>query len=417
MSWQPREKMELKRDFVELAAREGANLRELCRRFGISPPTGYKWLARFRELGLVGLEDLPRRPKLSPRQTSGDLEARVVAVRLAHPAWGGRKIRWWLENQGVTGVPAVSTVTEILRRHDLLKVPAGPSGTGWQRFERAAPNELWQLDFKGWFRILGGGRCYPLTMLDDHSRFNLLLEPCRGETLGEVRPLLERVFSTHGLPDAILCDNGSPWGDSAGHFTKFEAWLLRLGVKVYHGRPRHPQTQGKEERFHRSFGDEVLSPARTWRDLEHCGQVFKSWREIYNHERPHESLGGKVPANRFENSERIMPAQLPEAGQWYGEGDGVKKVNHRGAVLFKQVLWAVGEALNGEEVALRQIGEQRFEVYYCWKKLGVIDLSTRGEHAGGRHGVLIEKPSSRRIVKDPEASQETESVKDVSEQV
>ncbi|MFT3990142.1 MAG: integrase core domain-containing protein [Luteolibacter sp.] len=128
--------------------------------------------------------------------------------------------------------------------------------------------------------------------MDDHSRFNLLLEACKGETLGGVRPLLEQAFAVNGLPAAILCDNGSPWGDSCGFFTRFEVWLMRLGVRVCHGRPRHPQTQGKEERFHRTLKAEVLSRTTVWRDLSHCQDAFRSWREIYNHERRHESLGG-----------------------------------------------------------------------------------------------------------------------------
>lgn len=237
MPWTTCDAMKLKRDFVELALREGANVRELCRRFKITAPTAYKWLGRYREHGAEGLEERPRSPARSPGKTAAEMEARIVETRHRHPSWGGRKIRHWLLNRGTAAVPSASTITAILRRHHLLEVPAGPSGKGWERFERPSPNELWQMDFKGWIRTRGDGPCHPLTVLDDHSRFNILLEACRGENAGEVRPLLERAFSIHGLPAAILCDNGKPWGDSAGSFTKFEAWLLRLGVKVYHGRP------------------------------------------------------------------------------------------------------------------------------------------------------------------------------------
>lgn len=417
MPWNPCDKMELKRDFVELAAREGANLRELCRRFGISAPTAYKWLARYREHGPAGLEELSRTPKSSPLKTGGELEKQVVDARLAHPAWGGRKIKRWLENRGIKAVPSASTVTEVLRRHDLLAAPAGPSGTGWRSFEREVANELWQMDFKGWIRTGNGGQCHPLTLLDDHSRFNLLLEACRGETLAEVRPLLERAFSIHGLPAAILCDNGSPWGDSSGFFTKFEVWLLRMGVKVLHGRPRHPQTQGKEERFHRTLKAEVLSRTTVWRDLPHCQEAFSSWREIYNHERPHESLGGEVPASRYRISERVMPQRLPEAGQWYGEGDLVRKVSGKGAVFLRGVLWTIGEAFSGEEVAMREIGEGRFDVYYCWKKLGVMDFTTRG----GREDSICDTLADRAMARKPTVHKTkpdlTQCVNDVSEQM
>jgi transposase InsO family protein len=399
--------MKLKRDFIELASREGVNLRELCRRFGITPPTAYKWLARYREHGVGGLAELTRKPLESPGKTAAGIEERVVAARQEHPAWGGRKLRRWLQNRGIQGVPAASTITAILRRHGLLEKPSGPSGKGWQRFERKAPNELWQMDFKGWIRTRDEGPCHPLTALDDHSRFNLLLEACGSETFAGVRPLLERAFTVYGLPEAILCDNGKPWGDSSGHFTKFEAWLVRMGVKVYHGRPRHPQTQGKEERFHRTLNAEVLSKTTEWHDLAHCQRAFAVWREIYNGERPHELLDDEVPSSRYRVSQRRMPERLPAAGEWYVEGDLVKKVGRKGAVWAQGVLWTIGEAFSGEEVALRETGEGRHEVYYCWKKLGVLDLLAHRDEGGGGCGVLTERTTGRR----------EESVKDVPEQV
>ena len=410
MPWNPCDAMKLKRDFVELAAHDGVNMRELCRRFGISAPTGYKWLARHREQGAAGLVERSRCPRASPARTRAEIETAVIDARRIHPAWGGRKIRRWLENRGLAGVPSASTVTEILRRHGLLAVPAGPSGTGWRHFERKAPNDLWQMDFKGWIKTLSGGRCHPLTMLDDHSRFNLLLEACRGETMAEVRPALQRAFSVHGLPAAILCDNGSPWGDSIGAFTKFEVWLLRLGVAVLHGRPRHPQTQGKEERFHRTLKAEVLSRTTAWRDLAHCQHHFQSWREVYNHERPHEALGGEVPASRYQPSSRSMPERLPEAGQWYGREDVVRKVGSKGAVFWHRALWAVGEAFSGEEVALRETGDGRFEVYYCWKRLGVIDLKACGEAKSGCYRVLSERAKRMSVPDGPTACVEPPNV-------
>lgn len=395
MPWTTCDAMKLKRDFVELALHERANIRELCRRFGVSAPTAYKWLGRYRKEGAKGLEPRPREPANSPGKTAAEMEARIVEARHKHPAWGGRKLRRWLQDRGVAGVPAASTITAILRRHQLLGVPAGPSGKGWERFERDSPNELWQMDFKGWIRTRDGGPCHPLTVLDDHSRFNILLEACRGENAGEVRPLLENAFRLHGLPTAILCDNGKPWGDSAGSFTKFEAWLLRLGVRVYHGRPRHPQTQGKEERFHRTFKAEVLSRTTEWLDLSHCGGSFRAWREIYNHERPHEALGGAVPASRYRISEREMPKRLPEAGEWYGASDRVRKVGSKGAVSVGGILWTIGEAISGEEIALREAAEGRLEVYYCWKKLGVIDPAAHREKGGGGCGILTERTVGR----------------------
>lgn len=395
MPWNPCDTMKLKRDFVELANRQDANMRDVCRRFGISPPTGYKWLSRYREQGMEGLEERSRIPWASPGKTARTLEAQILKVRENHPAWGGRKIRRWLQNKGTPAVPSASTITEVLRRHGLLATPSGPSGKGWTRFEKDAPNDLWQMDFKGWIRTENGGRCHPLTLLDDHSRFNLLLEACGRETMGQVKPLLERAFAHYGLPAAILCDNGSPWGDSAGFLTKFEIWLMRMGVKVYHGRPCHPQTQGKEERFHRTFKAEVLSRTTVWQDLEHCRKSFHKWREIYNHERPHEALGGEVPISRYQVSSRAMPSRLPAAGEWYGEDDVVKKISAKGTIFMRSSIWAIGEALGGEEVALRKTGEDRYEVYYCWKKLGVMDLSEPPEKGRVGYRLLTDRLRSR----------------------
>lgn len=396
MPWRTCEAMDSRRDFVELASREGANMRGLCDRFKVSPPTGYKWLAR--HLAGEGLEEQSRKPLKSPGRTAEAMEDKIAAARELHPAWGGRKLKKWLENRGESGVPCASTITEVLRRRGLLSVPAGPSGAGWERFERAEPNELFQIDYKGPVELAGGGRCHPLTMLDDHSRFNLLLEPCAGETFAELQPILAKAFSTYGLPQAILSDNGKPWGDSSGHFTACEAWLLRLGVEVYHGRPRHPQTQGKEERFHRTLKAELLSRTTVWRNLGHCAEKFREWREVYNHERPHEALGGEVPAKRYRESPRAMPERLPEAGQWYGGADVVKKVGPKGVIWFGNRLWSVGEAFRGQEVALRLAGEQRWEVYYCWKQIGVADLALHGT-AGNRGCAPL---TERRVGRPPQ---------------
>ncbi|WP_367871345.1 IS481 family transposase [Luteolibacter sp. Populi] len=396
MPWQTCDLMDKRREFVELASREGANKAELCKRFKISRKTGYKWLARHRKG--EGLADVPRKPAESPGRTKAAMEDKIVAVRQKHPVWGGRKLKRWLEDRGEKNVPSASTITEVLRRHGLLSQPAGPSGKGWERFEREEPNELWQMDYKGWFELAAGGRCHALTMLDDHSRFNLLLEPCAGETYAEFKPLLEGAFRLYGLPAAILCDNGKPWGDSQGHFTQCEAWLLRLGVRVYHGRPRHPQTQGKEERFHRTFQAEVLSRTTVWRDHAHCRREFAPWRGIYNHERPHHSLGGDTPASRYRISPRAMPVQLPQARAWYGGEDVVRRVLDKGIISFRGVLWSIGEAFRGEDVALRQIGEESFEVYYCWKRIGVADFAQH--RATGESGYA--PLSERRVGRPPQ---------------
>src|SRR5665213_2004549 len=198
-------------EFCRLALGPGAHVRNLCGRFGISPTTGYKWLGQYRALGAAGLADRSRRPLTSPGQTAPALEAQVMGVRLEHCAWGGRKIRQVLRNQGLAKPPSASTITQILRRHGVLDGPGAGERRDWVRFEHAAPNDLWQMDFKGWFD-LNRGRCHPLTVLDDHSRYALEIGACGDETGETVRARLAAVFRRYGLPQRILSDNGPPWG-------------------------------------------------------------------------------------------------------------------------------------------------------------------------------------------------------------
>lgn len=377
MPWEPVEVMSLKREFVELASAEGANLSELCRRYGISRPTGYKWRKRWREGGRAELEERSRRPAHSPNQTSDGVEKAVLAIREDHPVWGGRKIRRRLLDLGHAEVPSASTITEILRRHGRLGVDrAGETRGPWKRFERPRPNDLWQMDFKGHFGIETGQRCHPLTVLDDCSRFNVVLKACedqRGET---VQASLTEAFRRYGLPAQILCDNARPWGaleSPLGH-TALGVWLLERGVEVIHGGPYHPQTQGKEERFHRTLKAEVISQRTVWRDLRHCDRAFRSWRETYNHERPHEALDDEVPAKIYRPSQRSLPSMIAAPESHYLAEDELRRVKSKGEITYRNHFFYIGSAFIGKTVALRQIGEQQWEVYYCWKRLGRIDL-------------------------------------------
>src|SRR5215218_9134329 len=172
--------MDMRREFVMLAQSKGIAVRELCRRFGVCPTTAYKWLGRNRSGTEGALADRSRRPLHSPRRTAGEMEAAVVQLRAAHPAWGGRKLQRRLVDLGHAGVPSPSTITEILRRHGCIDAVEAKKHTPWQRFERAAPNQLWQMDFKGHFAI-DQGRCHALTVLDDHSRYSLGLQACANE--------------------------------------------------------------------------------------------------------------------------------------------------------------------------------------------------------------------------------------------
>ena len=373
-----------RREFVVFAMMAGANIRELCRRFGISPPTGYKWLERYRQAGIAGLAELSRRPQTSPRRTPLTTVAKVLAVREeSNNAWGGRKIRRTLRDNGETGIPSASTITEILRRYDLLTAAGSGAHPGrWQRFERESPNELWQMDYKGHFAMHDGGRCHPLTALDDHSRFNLVLSACANEQGQTVRGELEKAFRIYGLPLAMLMDGGPPWGDPGGEpHTRFSVWLLRLGIRVLHGRPRHPQTQGKEERFHRTLKAEVIN-GRSFRDLADCQKAFDKWRPRYNHERPHEALGMATPAQRYQPSSRPFPDVLPAID--YAPGDQVRKVSSDGFINFKNQAWRISKAFRGEYVALRPTAEDGvFSIHYCAHRIARLDLRPTESEACG----------------------------------
>jgi transposase InsO family protein len=359
-----------------LALQEGSNVRELCRRYGIRPWIGYKWLDRYRSEGEAGLLDRSRRPEQSPSRTSAEMEARVIALRGRHPSWGGRKLSRRLRDQGFEAVPSPSTITAILHRHGLIDPEASALRVPVQRFEHDRPNALWQMDFKGHFAT-DAGRCHPLTVLDDHSRFALTVSACSDEQLGTVQTELKRVFRRYGLPDRMLMDNGPPWGSpwNAGevrYWTMFEAWLLRLGVGVSHGRPHHPQTQGKDERFHRTLKAEVIGRC-AWQDPAQCGRAFETWRHVYNAERPHEALQLATPTSRYRPSRRAFPERPAPID--YGPGAIVRKVQDQGRISFQNRTFTVGRAFIGEPVALRPTAiDGCFDVIYCLEKVAELDL-------------------------------------------
>jgi transposase InsO family protein len=371
MPWPEASTVSLRREFVELATREEANVRELCRRFEVSPPTAYKWVARYGELGIAGLVDQSRRPHGSPGRTSTQLEEAVLSERERHPAWGGRKLRARLLAQGLEQVPSASTITEILRRHGRISPEDRAQHQPWRRFERLAPNELWQMDFKGHFPLLDG-RCHPFTVLDDHSRFCLGLEACADERTETVRQQLTSIFRRYGMPSAIVADNGSPWGSRAEPM-ELTVWLWQLGVDVHHGRPGHPQTQGKDERFHRTLKLELLR-TRTFTDLIDCQTRFAHWREIYNWERPHEALGMAAPASRYRISPRAYPERLPAIE--YDSGGEVRKVQGDGKIFFKGRVFRVGKALRLHHVALKPTNvDGVWSVCFGARHVATIDLN------------------------------------------
>ena len=284
MPWESRSVEQMREEFVKRVLAGEASISALCQEYGISRPTGYKWIARYQE-GL-GLSNQSRRPH-TIHKVSDDTEQLILDYRQAHPAIGARKIRKILENQGHSGLPCVKTVNNILKRNGMITKEASMAAKPFQRFEKAQPNEMWQADFKGHFAMADGRRCHPLNIIDDHSRFNLCCEPMDTESYEEIRPVMIRLFKEYGLPRTFLCDNGNPWGtaQSTG-FTSFEVWLMELGVLTIHGRPLHPQTQGKEESFNRSMTKELLKHTSIL-DKADARRQFEQYRSFYNEERPH----------------------------------------------------------------------------------------------------------------------------------
>jgi len=372
MPWKEVSTMSQRLEFVTLASAEQANRRHLCRSFGISPTTGYKWLDRFHCTGSEGLQEQSRRPHHSPARTTTEIEEAVLNLRLQHPAWGGRKLRHRLLAHGHPQVPSASTITAILKRHHLIAREESRKHQAFHRFEHAAPNDLWQMDFKGDF-ALAPGRCYPLTVLDDHSRFALAICACSGPTTVLTKAALSSIFRRYGLPHAVTCDNGPPWGASAqSRYTELSVWLLRLGIRVAHSRPSHPQTQGKDERFHRTLKAEVLR-YHAYESLAQWQAEFDRWRLIYNCERPHEALAMNVPASRYQPSRRVFPEQLPKIE--YGPSDSVRKVRGYGHIKYEGREYHVGKAFRGLHVALRHtMTDGLLDVYFCQHKISSIDL-------------------------------------------
>lgn len=373
MPWKEQTTMSLRIEFVHLAAQDGVNMSELCRRFGISRKTGYKWLRLYRKGGATALKEGSRRPRSSPRRTSSAIEAKVLLVRDQHPAWGGRKIQAWLRQHDELVPQSPNTITAILNRYALIDPEEAKKHRPFQRFEMEHPNELWQMDFKGHFALSQGSSCHPLTVLDDYSRFLLALRACPNETHQTVQAQLIMLFRHYGLPERMLMDNGQPWGNDASHpYTMLTAWLIRLGVAISHGHPYHPQTQGKDERIHRTLQEELLS-RQSHATLETWQQAFDPWRRMYNYERPHEALGLQPPVSRYAPSKRSFPEQLPPIE--YDSTDLVRKVDDSGKIYFRNHVFRVGKAFRHQPVAIRPMQEDgQFAIYYCHEEVAQISL-------------------------------------------
>ena len=374
MAWRVKDVNEERLRFVMRAVGEGTNFSALCREFEISRPTGYVWLARYRECGqLQELAEESRRPHHSPQQTARETEERVAALRRQRPDWGARKLEVLLNREGMK-VPRV-TIHRILVRQGLVR-DEDRHRRAVKRFTREKPNQLWQMDFKGMPESRKG--CLPWALLDDHSRFLVALLALSGTQAEPVRQSLERVFRENGLPEAMLMDHGTPWWNmqSAWGWTWLTVWLMKLGIRLIMSGYRHPQTQGKVERCNGSLEAALLRRGKagdqSWQ------QWLDEFRQEYNWVRPHEALHMETPAEHWAPSPRRYP--WPAAAWEYPAGALVRKVRENGGVSVNGRSYFVSRALIGENVQLEAL-EDRLVVLFCRTAVREFDLRSGESHS------------------------------------
>ena len=339
-------------------------------------PTGYAWLRRYQTGGITGVVEKSRRPRHSPGQTAAEIEQRVVELRQQRPDWGARKLQVLLQREKIP-LPVI-TVHRILLRRGLVR-PSDRHRTAVQRFQRDAANQLWQMDFKGpvgWDAPVG-----PLSVLDDHSRYAVALHGTWCTQAEPVRERLEDAFQHCGVPEEMLMDHGTPWWNmkAAAGWTWLTVWLMKQGIRLHFSGYRHPQTQGKVERFHGALGAAMKRrgmPASDERQL-----WLDEFRYEYNHVRPHEALEMKTPAAVWSKSGRGYQANPPA---WeYEPGAVVRKLAPQGQLNLEGRRWEISRALAGEWVQLVRV-ERRILVYYCRSVVRELDLPTQRSTAVDR---------------------------------
>lgn len=355
MSWETKTVVETREQFVAEVMEARETVSALCRKYGVSRKTGYKWLNRAAE-GLQ-LCDQSRRPHQQPSKTAGEIEQKIIQMRLDHPAWGGKKIHAVLESAGVEGLPSDKTCCNIIKRNGLIDPAEAAKHTAFQRFEKHHCNEMWQTDFKGDFLLGNGVRCYPLTILDDHSRFSIRIEPKDSAT--GVKESFIAAFKEYGLPNSVLSDNGSQFAGAHRGLSTFERFLMDLDICPIHGKPIHPQTQGKIERFHRSLKKEALgvTPA----NLAEAKARLENWRWVYNELRPHEALKMKTPSSVYKPSTREYYIPKPYV---YDSGAKLIKVNNWGYLRFGPIRLFLSEAMADTQVEIRFDENDTFSIIY-----------------------------------------------------
>jgi len=373
MAWQEVSVRSQKAKFIEDILSGDETFKAVCVRYGIGRSTGYKLLSDYKARGELAFIEKSRRPKSSPTKTDEAVEKLILEVRDSYPRWGGGTIKLYLESQGYA-MPTEKTVDRILSRYGRITEEESEKHKPYKRFEHEAPNDLWQMDFKGSFTLENQVICHPLTLLDDHSRYSLAIKSCGNQTHDTVKQGLIDVFRRYGLPKRMTMDNGPPWGYSGDQkHTRLTTWLIEQGITVSHSRPYHPQTQGKLERFHRTLKAELLS--YYWFDsLDHAQQGFDWFRKLYNFERPHGAIDAYSPGYLYQPSERHY--QEKRKPFEYESDCFVRKVNQNGLISFRGKRYIIGEGFGRRSVALKETEHSHLmDVFFCHQKVLKLDLN------------------------------------------
>lgn len=379
MPWKETCVMDSKVEFVMRALREGQPFGELCTEYGISRKTGYKWKERFLQDGLTGLQDLSRRPKHSPQEIAEDVICELIRIKNDHLGWGPRKIREvYARKYPNAELPSESTAKRILEKAGLVKKRRrrkhDTSGRIANRVAPQKPNDLWTVDFKGWWYTSSCERCEPLTVRDDFSRFILCANPLENAKGITVRHQFERLFQTYGLPKTIRSDNGTPFASRLGPLglTKLSAWWLANGISLDRIEPGRPDQNGGHERMHRDIAMEIESMSGI--DLNHQRAELETWRHTFNHERPHEAIGMRVPAELYHKSERLWKNGTEILD--YPAGFMKRKVTHNGLVGIEGTKICVSTTLEGWHIGLKPCPDQQYLVWFGALCIGSIDMRT-----------------------------------------
>lgn len=389
MPWNETEPMNERVKFVASYLSGEESFTELCRLFGVSRKTGYKWVARYELRGVAALEDRSRAPSSHPNAISPSMVAKILEARKKHPRWGPRKLLVILKRRE-SGLlyPSTSTIGDILKRNGLIKdrrrrLRSSPYADRLGGYDRS--NAIWCADFKGHFPV-GQQRCHPLTISDGFSRYLLRCQGLRRPLFAQTRKVFESAFLEFGLPEAIRTDNGAPFSTLApGGLSKLAVWWIRLGIRPERIQPGRPDQNGRHERMHGTLKAETARPPRSsFRAQQNAFNVFS---KEYNNVRPHEALGQVVPASKYESSRRPYPNRLPEPE--YPAHSRVAKAYPNGVISTGTSQWYISGCLAGEQIGLEEIEQGRWKVYFGPIALGIIDPHRANERRDRSFGHII----------------------------